>query len=613
MKVKLFVLTLILIILTMNLALAQEQYNFVLEWGSLGSGPGQFNRPGGIAFDNEYIYAVGRQNHRVQKFTTDGSFVLEWGSYGSGDGQFNQPYGIAVENGYAYIVDDFNHRVQKFTTDGAFITKWGSYGSGPGQFDNPKGIAVSGNYLYVCDHINNRIQKFTTNGNYVTEWGSYGSGDGQFYVPAHIIVNGSYVYVTDLRNDRVQKFTTDGSFVAKWGNSGAGDGQFDLPHGIAADSSGDIFVGCYNNRIQKFTPNGTFITKWGSTGSGPGQFDFPHGIAVDNDDYVYVADFVNDRIQKFQKTGGTNAGPNIAPSIAIVEPDGVNDNADTSYTITWTDSDPDDNAQISLYYDTDNSAYDGTLIINGLNEDADGANDSYIWNISAMPEGSYYIYAKINDGANSPVYDYSSGVVTIAHAPVGEKPEPPTKLHATAGRSVVNMNWKLSTSANVASYNIYRSLTSDFDIASDKLSGQVTGTANVYHDRNVEEDTIYYYKITAVSSDGTESKPSGEAWARPGTKQHNLLLLNNKFNPNKDEKVRVKFTVENESKVNIKIFNMKGTLVYEYPDLYLPAGEYEKQWAGINDNTDVVSSGVYAIQLFIDDELVDTKKVIVVK
>ena len=37
------------------------------------------------------------------------------------------------------------------------------------------------------------------------------------------------------------------------------------PHGIAIDSSGNVYVADYgNNRIQKFTSNGNFITKWGS-------------------------------------------------------------------------------------------------------------------------------------------------------------------------------------------------------------------------------------------------------------------------------------------------------------------------------------------------------------
>src|SRR5439155_11111231 len=54
-----------------------------------------------------------------------------------------------------------------------------------------------------------------------------------------------------------------------------------------------------NNRIQKFTNTGTFLTKWGSNGSGDGQFNTPVFVAVDGSGNVFVADNGNDRIQKF--------------------------------------------------------------------------------------------------------------------------------------------------------------------------------------------------------------------------------------------------------------------------------------------------------------------------
>ncbi len=106
--------------------------------------------------------------------------------------------------------------------------------------------------------------------------------------------------------------------------------------------------------------------------------------------------------------------PDPPPSIIVVEPDGMNDTAQGSYIITWTDEDLDDNATISIYYDTDDSGENGTLIASGLAEDLDGAGDQYTWDISGLPEGNYYIYAVIDDGVNPPVVDYSDGVISIA-------------------------------------------------------------------------------------------------------------------------------------------------------------------------------------------------------
>ena len=61
------------------------------------------------------VYVADQFNHRIQKFTSEGVFVSEWGTEGSGDGQFNWPGGVAVaSDGSVYIADTGNDRIQKF-------------------------------------------------------------------------------------------------------------------------------------------------------------------------------------------------------------------------------------------------------------------------------------------------------------------------------------------------------------------------------------------------------------------------------------------------------------------------------------------------------------------
>ena len=55
--------------------------------------------------------------------------------------------------------------------------------------------------------------------------------------------------------------------MTKWGSYGTGDGQFNYPVGVTVDSSDNVYVADFNNnRIQKFDSSGTFMTKWGSPG-----------------------------------------------------------------------------------------------------------------------------------------------------------------------------------------------------------------------------------------------------------------------------------------------------------------------------------------------------------
>ncbi len=274
---------------------------FLLKWGSYGSGDGQFHRPYDIAIDSGgNVYVTDIHNYRIQKFTSDGTFITKWDSRGTDDGQF-RPYGVAIDaSGNIYVVDENNDRIQKFTSDGTFITKWGSFGTGDGQFDTPGGIAIDGNSnVYVTERYNHRVQKFTSDGTFILKWGSRGTGGGQLNYPYDITVDASgNVYVVNV--DNVQKFTSDGTFISKWGSFGTGDGQFQWTGGIAIDSGGNVYVtDTGNHRVQKFTSNGTFILKWGSRGTGDGQFADPYGIAVDDSGNVYVVEIGNDRVQKF--------------------------------------------------------------------------------------------------------------------------------------------------------------------------------------------------------------------------------------------------------------------------------------------------------------------------
>jgi hypothetical protein len=105
-------------------------------------------------------------------------------------------------------------------------------------------------------------------------------------------------------------------------------------------------------------------------------------------------------------------GVNDPPEITVVEPAADIITRDPSYTIQWEDSDPDSNAAIALYYDVDATGADGTLITNGLAEDPDEVQDSYVWDLSALADGAYYIYAVITDEA-SMTANYAPGALIV--------------------------------------------------------------------------------------------------------------------------------------------------------------------------------------------------------
>lgn len=157
------------------------------------------------------MFVADTGHHRVEVFDRDGNFIREWGTVGTGEGQFQSPVDVAFDpdTRRVYVSDQDNHRIQVFNELGWYITQFGSYGGANGQFDRPGGIALNASgYLYVVDQGNNRVQVFSPDGGYVTGWGSSGSGISQFDTPHGIDVDPvtGFVYVADSNNNRVQVF-----------------------------------------------------------------------------------------------------------------------------------------------------------------------------------------------------------------------------------------------------------------------------------------------------------------------------------------------------------------------------------------------------------------------
>lgn len=266
-------------LLTLSGSNLEVQNSFVLKNSSLSGGV----QPWGVGYDKmrNHTYVSDYTNNRLLTLSISGNdFTLlsTIGGIGSLPGKFSIPYGIATDSqGKVYVADGLNHRIQVFTVSGSslgFYASFGSLGSISGYFNQPVGIAVdSVGKIYVTDLLNSRVQILTmsgTNIGYYTQFGTIGKGDGQFQFPTSIAIDGAgKLYVTDYYNGRVQVLTIDGiniGYFGQFGSPGNGNGEFNLPISITINRQGKIFVGDLgNSRIQVFegaTPyNGTIITR----------------------------------------------------------------------------------------------------------------------------------------------------------------------------------------------------------------------------------------------------------------------------------------------------------------------------------------------------------------
>lgn len=95
--------------------------------GVSGASHDTFNLPTDVAFapNGDFYISDGYAGNRVVKFSPDGRYLLEWGTRGTGPGQFELPHNLAIDaEGKVYVSDRETHRIEVFDPNGRFITEW---------------------------------------------------------------------------------------------------------------------------------------------------------------------------------------------------------------------------------------------------------------------------------------------------------------------------------------------------------------------------------------------------------------------------------------------------------------------------------------------------------
>ncbi len=297
--------------------------NGAVKWTQGERGPkklGNFDNPRDIAYlaGKLYVADLGYKRVQVLDATTGAPISPQPGSWGSV--VLPSPIGISAgvdQNGAGVILvsQDTKNQVSEYSTSGSFIRNIGSStaGSGDGQLRAPRDAATdsSGN-IYVVDYGNDRISKFGPTGTWIKNWGSSGGLDGQFRRPYGVDLDvNNNIYVADSTNHRIQVFDTNGTFLAKYGVDGTAGGQFTMLRRVAVApgvSNPDVYgADLWGYKVDRISQtagfNFTYQQTFGGVAPPDGLFNEPSGLYVDAS-HVYVADSVNQRMQRFDATTG---------------------------------------------------------------------------------------------------------------------------------------------------------------------------------------------------------------------------------------------------------------------------------------------------------------------
>jgi hypothetical protein len=131
-------------------------------------------------------------------------------------------------------------------------------------------------------------------------------------------------------------------------------------------------------------------------------------------------------------------------------------------------------------------------------------------------------FAEVADTCGSSVAAGANCSISVDFTPSTSKPEtaslaiadnatgsPQTVSLTGLGIHNVDLLWTPSTTSGVVGYNVYRGTTSGGESSTPLNSTPVTGAT--FTDQSVTAGTTYYYVVTAVGSDDTQSPASGES------------------------------------------------------------------------------------------------------
>ena len=83
-----------------------------------GVGPMQFYGPRGLKLNNYKLYVCDSDNHRIQVFDTELNYItFIGGGRGSGPGQFNEPRDVSFDD-MLHVANYYNNRIQVLDQEG---------------------------------------------------------------------------------------------------------------------------------------------------------------------------------------------------------------------------------------------------------------------------------------------------------------------------------------------------------------------------------------------------------------------------------------------------------------------------------------------------------------
>jgi hypothetical protein len=176
-----------------------------------------------------------------------------------------------------------------------------------------------------------------------------------------------------------------------------------------------------------------------------------------------------------------------------------------------------------------------------------------------------------------------------------------------SNKNYVNLVWTTQSETDFMGFDIMRSINENISEAikvnATLISGTNSSQENTYSftDKEIELNQTYYYWLRILNNNGSIEFTNPRTVSTFGNNEApdipEITKLENAFPNPFNPETHIKFSISENSHVNLTIYNVLGQKVKTFYNEEMKAGNYSVTWKGLDSNKLKCSSGIYFYKL----------------
>ncbi len=288
--------------------------------------------------------------------------------------------------------------------------------------------------------------------------------------------------------------------------------------------------------------------------------------------------------------------------------------------VSWGTQSETNNAGWNIYRSENGNIQDSIqvnpILILGAGTTTEPTDYDYIDRYPVYPEQTYWYWLEsISESGEIEIF----GPITIVIP--DDMPVVIVNFIADYYDDLVIIGWSTEFESSILGWKIYRSDNGNIEDMiniSELIDGNNCPADYEFIDYDIELNQTYWYWLECIFFDG-DTALFGPIFVFTGQLSIDEELLKSQINlyqnyPNPfNPATTISFSIPEESKVNLIVYNIKGQKVKELAASKFDKGNHSVIWNGIDESGKSVSSGIYFYKLSVNGKTEEVKKCLLLK